>query len=156
MFGTPVACFASGRRNVYRQDLHQLDVLHRKLLRQVCGPPGSIDWSSPWHEILHEWNGKVARMTAANAMRPWSDTCLLQYWKLGSYVARLPAERWAKRVLEWEPDGRRSQGRPREVWDSKLAVFCTTNNLGRWEAAARDSTAWLAMADDFIMSIAAS
>ena len=39
---------------------------------------------------------------------------------------------------------------------SKLAVFCTTNNLGRWEAAARDSTAWPVMADDFIMSIAAS
>ena len=102
-------------------------------------------------------NGMVKlRVTAANAMRPWSDTCFLQYWKLGSYVARLPAERWAKRVLEWEPDGRRSQGRPREVWDSKLAVFCTTNNLGRWEAAARDSTAWLAMADDFIMSMAVS
>ena len=23
------------------------------------GPPSNLDWSRPWHEILHEWNGKV-------------------------------------------------------------------------------------------------
>ena len=51
---TPVACFAAGHRVLYREDLNKLDISFRKLLRQVVGPPGGIDWNRPWHEILHD------------------------------------------------------------------------------------------------------
>jgi len=146
---TPVACFASGRHAIYQQDLHKLDILHRKLLRSVCGPPGNIDWSCPWHEILHEWHERVRRVTSDNGLqRSWSEMCLSQYWKFGSYVAGLPSERWAKSVLFWTPQGRRSQGHQREAWDTKFMQFCVANNLGRWETAAQDTAAWLAMTDD--------
>ena len=38
---TPVACFASGHRKIYKQDLRKLDVKFRKLVRTMhhCGPP---------------------------------------------------------------------------------------------------------------------
>ena len=48
---TAVACFAAGRRTTYKAELHKIDVHFRKLLRQVVGPPGGIDWSQPWHGI---------------------------------------------------------------------------------------------------------
>ena len=53
---TPVACFAAGHRIILKQKLAALDVAHRKLLCRVVGPPAGMDWSRPWHEILHDWN----------------------------------------------------------------------------------------------------
>ena len=35
---TPVACFASGHRKIYKQDLRKLDVKFRKLVRTIVGP----------------------------------------------------------------------------------------------------------------------
>ena len=56
---TPVACFGSGHRKIYKQDLRKLDVKFRKLVRAIVGPPGGLDWSAPWHHIFHEWNARV-------------------------------------------------------------------------------------------------
>ena len=52
---SPVALFGCGHRTVHQKDLHQLDVACGKFLRAVVGPPSNIDWSRPWHEILHDW-----------------------------------------------------------------------------------------------------
>jgi len=147
---TPVACFAAGRRVVYQSDLQKLDVAYRKLIRQVCGPPGNIDWSRPWHEVLHDWNEKVERVTTNADIQPWSLTCLRHYWKFGAYCANLPDDRWVKRVLRWAPSGHRSQGRPRDTWETAMASFCNVHSLGHWEEAAKDQRAWLAMLGDFL------
>ena len=56
---TPVACFASGHRKIYKQDLRKLDVKFRKLARAIVGPVGGLDWFAPWHHILDEWNARV-------------------------------------------------------------------------------------------------
>ena len=53
---SPVALFGSGHRTVHQKDLHQLDAACRKFLRAVVGPPSNLDWSRPWHEILHDWS----------------------------------------------------------------------------------------------------
>ena len=51
---SPVACYAAGHRSIYKQDLHRFDVLQRRLLRSVVGPRRNVDWTQPWHEILHQ------------------------------------------------------------------------------------------------------
>ena len=56
---SPVAVFAAGHRTMYKTDLRNFDVLFTKLLRSVVGPPAGMDWTRPWHEILHDWNGRV-------------------------------------------------------------------------------------------------
>ena len=56
---TPVACFGSGHRKIYKQDLRKLDVKFRKLACAIVGPPGGLDWSAPWHHIFHEWNARA-------------------------------------------------------------------------------------------------
>ena len=53
---SPVAVVAAGHRTMYKTDLRSFDVLSRKLLRSVVGPPAAMDWTRPWHEILHDWN----------------------------------------------------------------------------------------------------
>ena len=50
---TPVACFGAAHRKVYKQDLCRMDIVIRRLLRSIVGPPGEVDWTLPWHEILH-------------------------------------------------------------------------------------------------------
>ena len=57
---TPVAFFAAGHRSMFKQELAAPDVAHRKLFRRVAGPPAGMDWSRPWHEILHDWNVQVS------------------------------------------------------------------------------------------------
>jgi len=147
---TPAACFAAGRRTVYQNDLHQIDVLCRKLLRRVVGPPGDVDWSKPWHEVLHAWHEKLNQILEENDVMLWSHNVLSQYWKLGAYLANLPSDRWAKRVLQWVPYGTRAKGRPREQWESKLRKFCKAHDIGDWWVAARDPQAWISLQDDFI------
>ena len=51
---TPVACFAAGHRAIFKNDLNNVDVVFRRLLRSVVGSPAATDWSRPWHEILHD------------------------------------------------------------------------------------------------------
>jgi len=153
---TPVACFASGRRTIYQEDMAKIDVLHRKLLRQVVGPPRDTVWTRPWHEILHDWHDKIAHTIARDGFCTWSQTCLTQYWKLGGYVANLPADRWLKRVLRWEPKGLRPQGRPRDRWDGKLRGFCNQHGVGDWQQAAQDQQAWTAMLEDFLAFVRSS
>ena len=70
---SPIACFAAGHRTVYRNDLRSMDVAYRRLLRSVVGPPRNMDWTLPWHEILHIWNERVGAFTSQTASKPWSE-----------------------------------------------------------------------------------
>ena len=69
---TPVACFASGHRKICNEDLRKLDVKFRKLARAIVGPAGGLDWSAPWHHILHEWNARVLECAEQAGVKLWS------------------------------------------------------------------------------------
>ena len=114
---TPVACFAAGHRKILKQELAALDVAHRKLLRRVVGPPAGMDWSRPWHEILHDWNVRVSIFVGQAGLKPW-------HWKLGHYAVNLPCDRWLPRLLHYKPIGQRRVNRPRKQWDEMLKMFC--------------------------------
>lgn len=70
------ANFAAGHRTLHKCDLQRLDVEYKRLLRAVVGPPGSISWDGPWHEILHLWNNKVRNVCSENSMRAWREQSL--------------------------------------------------------------------------------
>ena len=74
---TPVAMSGCGHRTVHQSDLCRMDVVFRKLLRMVVGVPGNLDWSRPWHEILHEWSMTIV---SEHQARLWSHRCLESYW----------------------------------------------------------------------------
>ena len=51
----------------------------------MVGPPSNLDWSRPWHEILHEWNGKVQSVALEHGMKLWSHRSLTHCWKLAMH-----------------------------------------------------------------------
>ena len=93
---TPIACFAARHRSIRQHDLHILEVEFRRLVRPVVGPPFGVCWSSPWHEILHEWNARVQLILEYRQHKSWGQTALCHHWKLAGYIANLPPNRWAK------------------------------------------------------------
>ena len=76
---SPVVVFAAGRRTMYKTDLRKFDVLFRKLFPNVVGPPAGVDWTRPWHEILHDWNGRVNEFVVLHGIKLWSERCVQQY-----------------------------------------------------------------------------
>ena len=47
-----VALFADSHRPLHKEDLRQMDIVFRRLLRQVVGAQGELDWSMPWHRAF--------------------------------------------------------------------------------------------------------
>ena len=82
---SPIVCFAAGHRTIYRNDLRSVDVAYRRLLRSVVGPPRNMDWTLPWHEILHIWNERVRAFTPQTGSKSWSEMCLRHHWHLAQY-----------------------------------------------------------------------
>ena len=100
---TPVPCFGAAHRKVYKQDLCRMDIVFRRLLRSIVGPPADVDWTLPWHETLHHWNERVQFFTARHGLKTWSVVCVGQYQKFANYVATVPRERWVVRELNEFP-----------------------------------------------------
>ena len=146
---TSVVRFGAGQWKLYKSELRKLDVHCRKLLRQVVGPPGSIDWTQPWHSILHQWNQRVVEQMQLNGFELWSNRCMLDYWKFVQYVAVLDDSRWLKRALTWNAGGGR-RGRSFDLWDARVTKFCRWQNIGEWQVAAQDKVLWLQYLPDFI------
>ena len=147
---SPVALFGCGHRTVHQKDFHQLDVACRKFLRAVVGPRSNIDWSRPWHEILHDWHGKVQSVTLEHGMKLWSHRSLGSYWKLAIHFASVPHDRWIQRILRWMPDGRRTAGCPRHNWATKLSAFVRFLQMDEWQILAQDTAVWLHLTEDFV------
>ena len=147
---TPVACFGAAHRKVYKQDLCKMDIVFRRLLRSIVGPPGDVDWTLPWHKILHHWNERVKFFTSRHGLKSWSAVCLGQYWKFAHYISNLPRERWVVRAMNWFPENARRVGRPAYTWDSMIQHFCRHKQIGNWRERAQNFSFWMSQFDDFL------
>ena len=127
-----------------------VDVVFRKLLRSVVGPPAATDWTRPWHEILHDWNARVAHFVQQYSVKCWSVRCVEMHWNLAQYAANLPPDRWLSRILMWTCRGHHTVGRPRNTWDTTLQNFCRYQQLGNWRAVARDANRWANLMPQFV------
>ena len=88
----------------------------------------------PWHTILHEWNGRLLEQMQVNGCAPWSDRCMIEYWKVIHNMALLDVSRCVKRALA-RNRGSGSLGRPFDVSDAPLIKFCSWPNLSDWKGA---------------------
>ena len=97
-----------------------------------CGASTRHELVNQWHEILHEWNTRVDYWVHASGFSWWSKRCMTQYWNFASYIANLPAERWVRRALAWQPlPTHLSRGRPQQASDTKLEMSCRYRNFGQ-------------------------
>ena len=112
------ACFAEGHRPLYIDFLKNMTFNFSNLYISLWDRDWSAPW--PWYDILHDWNLPVDRWSRANwifllgtylwiggpvliGFFCWSQTCMIQYWNLASYVANLSAKCWVRRTLAWKP-----------------------------------------------------
>ena len=107
------------------------------------------NWLNPWHEILHDWNARVARYVQEAGILTWSQRSLQQYWHLCSYIAGLPDARWASRILVWRPRNTGKRGAPLRIWHSAAETFCRWKALGDWKTAAMNTQRWYEYTADF-------
>ena len=121
---SPVACFGASHRAIHKNDLAKLDVENRRLMRMVVGPLADTNSASPWHEILNGWNNKAQVLSDHAGLKPWSVTCIEAVWKIVSYVAPLPSQRWTHKIPEWNIRGPRKRGRPAYTWETALQTYC--------------------------------
>ena len=137
---------------IFKKDLNKIDVTFRKLFRSMVGPPAATDWSRPWHEILHDWNARVAQFVEQYSVKHWSVRCLEMHWKLAHYAANLPPDRWLARILTWTCGGHQNTGRPRNIWDTmkKNKKNCRYQQLGNWLDVARDANRWSNLMRHFV------
>ena len=120
------------------RSLAKVDVAYHQLMRMVVSPPADTNWASPWHELVQRWKNNVQLLSDYAGLKLWFVTCVEAAWKFASYVATLPAERWTRRILEWNITGRRKRGRPAYTWETALERHCSWKNFDNWivEAAA--------------------
>ena len=126
---TSVVCFAARHRKIYTDDFRKFDV--QKLFRRAV-PPADIGWNQLWHTILHAWQRRIDQQFQYIRRIPWFQNMVskifqvLEIWK---YIALLHDNRWAKRILHWNPGG----GRPRRSffqWQTSIHFFCCWHRLG--------------------------
>ena len=112
-------------------------------------PPSQTNWLNPWHEILHDWNARVARYVQEAGILTWSQRSLQQYWHLCSYTAGLPDARWVSRILVWRPRNTGKRGAPFRLWHSAAESFCRWKGWGDWKTAAMNTQRWYEYTADF-------
>ena len=96
-----------------------------KMLRATLGKKRIMDHSTGDIETWVEWV-KRATGDARQAMNDhhspdWVGEQRERLQRWGNRVGRMDDARWAKRVLEWMPEGRRSRGRPCARWADRYA-----------------------------------
>ena len=121
--------FAAGHRKIYKTDLETMDVHFRRLLRSGAGPPSQTNWLNPWHEILHDWNARVAKYVQEASVLMWSQRS-----------AGLPDSRWVSRTLAWRPRNVRKRGAPLRMWHSAAETFCRWKGIANWKTTAKIGT----------------
>ena len=100
--------------------------LQRRFLRSMVGPPCNVDWTQPWHEILHYWNGRTQSFMGQLKCKPWSEMCLQHHWNLAHYFALL------QKFLGQHP-----------------CKFLPPEGKPSWEVAAMDQDLWSSMLPEF-------
>ena len=126
------------------------DIPNRCVVIVTLRLPGDVDWTLPWHEILHHWNERVKFFTSRHGLKSWSAVCLGQYWKFAHYISNLPRERRVVRAMNWFPANARRVGRPAYTWDSMIQHFCRHKQIGNWRERAQNFSFWMSQFDDFL------
>ena len=79
-----------------------------------------------------------------------AETCASEHWKFACHIMNLPHERWARRMLHWQPSGRGPLGRPAMNWTTKFEQFSRLKHWRDWKEVATDADRWMMEADNFI------
>ena len=112
-----------------------------KMIRAILAKKRIIHQAGEGNDLqepaLETWVGWVQRVTAEAqlAMKKHSipDWVAEQRKKVATWITRLSkmeSHRWARQVLDWEPEGRRSRGHPCARWMDQSSHVITLSPEG--------------------------
>ena len=93
----------------------------RKMLRKICGTSrrymdGSKDIKEPWANGIVRATNVAEKQFQQTGLRNWVDAQKQRKTSLMTRMANSEDDRWAKRILQWEPHGYRRVGKPDKKW----------------------------------------
>ena len=85
----------------------------------------------------------------------WMSLQRQRKWLWSGHVARRTDGRWSRILLDWQPVGGRSQGRPKSRWADALEKFFAEESGGSlpseyWKYQALDIEVWGELKADFV------
>ena len=86
-------------------------------------------WSEVWLGLQAGSAGGIRGtkfcMSGINACEKWS------HWKFSCHIMNLPYERWARRMLHWQPSGKRTFGTSSNELDDQIWTIFSGGVIGR-------------------------
>ena len=142
----------------------------------IVGFPPRCDFGRPWHEVLHDAHQHALPLAERAGIKPFSQVAMAAVWRWAGRVAGMPDDRWAKRLLAWDPHHGwvrhagawkstsdaagpapiypKKFGRPFLRWRDCIDRFW--RSCGRqdsWLCAAEDAHAWRRLEGSFLTSL---
>ena len=123
---TPTALYGSGSWVMTGQRETAFRGTQMKMLRSIMGrkrkklPSGELE---TWVDWIKDATADVRVAMTSHGVGDWvlEQRCRVKSW--ANKVATMSDDRWAKCVLNWQPDGCRSRGHPRARWCDQLATL---------------------------------
>lgn len=95
-----------------------------KMLRCILGRGRQVDNGTGEVETWVEWVQRVTREArqamADNGVPDWVEEQRRRVSKWSDRLQNMDKARWARKVWDWQPEGRRSRGHPCTRWEEKL------------------------------------
>ncbi|CAE7565538.1 unnamed protein product [Symbiodinium natans] len=146
---TPTVLFSLHALPLTQKQLHDLNILQRRMLRSIVGWR-RVD-GEPWSDTMTRMNQRVASALQQHPVTAWDQQLLSRQYNFAATVTR---SQWPSLVCKWDPRTRwsantttrptRIVGRPRAKWDDRLSKFaaqCFPNYVS-WIDAACDVERW--------------
>ena len=96
-----------------------------KMLRVLLGrgrirkePDGAVE---TWVEWVQRVTPEARKAMLDHGIPAWDVEQQSRQRQWGLHVESMSHDRWAKKALNWQPDGRRGRGRPATRWADKFA-----------------------------------
>jgi hypothetical protein len=113
--------------------IQKLLVFERKILRRICGPTKENQiWRVKTNEELHKLIKHKNIINHIKAQR--------QSWF--GHIQRMPDTRTVKKIFNWKPPTKRSQGRPKYRRDDNIKQVICQMKIKNWIACVQDRGKW--------------
>lgn len=110
----------------------------------------AINFINPHNEVIPVYTKFWCVNSAWKHLKGYTWGNLKQHWNFAMFIASLPKNREAKRLLNWKPCGRAHRGRLCSCWDSKIEQFSGCNGLAQWMQVTTNRPHWVQVVDPFV------
>ena len=111
----------------------KLLVFERKILRRIFGPTKE---NQIWRiKTIEELDILIKQKNVVNYIKA-------QRLSWFGHVQRMSDTRTVKKIFNWKPLTKRSQGRPKYRWDDNTKQDICQMKIGNWTASVQDREKW--------------